>query len=475
MLKDSIGIPSLTLKYLFTTIPETTYFSLFSNTNKDIHSLFRSNLVGDPSIIFHRYHEAGVTHLRNENGKIVRSIVGYDANALYLKCITENMPTGTPTIYRKDKDFRPQSNNFYNMSQEFLSYMSFKDGVHIISKFNGKERRVGGRLVDGYCQATNTVYQFHGCYWHGHQKCPKLKKAVTGINEKRGKTFKEINADTRAFSKKLREEVGVTLIEMYECEWEGMKKRDKHVQQFMDTHFALRIQKQTFWNLSLYNIPHLVMTDQLFGAVLCSIEVPDKLMADGETKMRDYFSEMTPIFKNDKVGRENLEPFMLKYCQDNNVLRQPRRTLIGSYYGKDILLSTPLLKWYLEKGLELTDVKIVIQFTPEKCFENFGANVSNARREGDIDKSKSIISDSMKLIGNSSYGKVITDVKRFTTVQYLSNERKASEAINEKRFKGLQELAHDVYEVEMAKKTVSWNLPLHIVFFVYQDAKKGNA
>ena len=23
--------------------------------------------------------------------------------------------------------------------------------------------------VDGYCEKTKTVYQFHGCYWHGVQ------------------------------------------------------------------------------------------------------------------------------------------------------------------------------------------------------------------------------------------------------------------------------------------------------------------
>ena len=31
---------------------------------------------------------------------------------------------------------------------------------------NGKSYK-----VDGYCEETKTIYQFHGCYWHGCSLC----------------------------------------------------------------------------------------------------------------------------------------------------------------------------------------------------------------------------------------------------------------------------------------------------------------
>lgn len=34
---------------------------------------------------------------------------------------------------------------------------------------NGGEVRLGNFTVDGYDEVNNTVYEFHGCYWHG---CP---------------------------------------------------------------------------------------------------------------------------------------------------------------------------------------------------------------------------------------------------------------------------------------------------------------
>ena len=75
--------------------------------------------------------------------------------------------------------------------------------------------------------------------------------------------------------------------------------------------------------------------------------------------------------------------------------------MIGSYYGDKILLATPLLQWYLEKDLEVTDVDMVLEFKPNACFQNFGNFVSNARRQGDQDPDKAILADSAKLLGNS--------------------------------------------------------------------------
>lgn len=89
--KDGISVPGLTLKYLFKTNPEAD-FVLFDEKNKDLHQCFKDNLVGGPSIVFHRYHEGGKIRIRG--GKMCQKVVGYDANALYLWAISQDMPTG---------------------------------------------------------------------------------------------------------------------------------------------------------------------------------------------------------------------------------------------------------------------------------------------------------------------------------------------------------------------------------------------
>ena len=54
MLRQGISIPGVTLTYLFLTLEPGIFFSLVDKKNKDLHHLFKENMVGGPSIIFHR-------------------------------------------------------------------------------------------------------------------------------------------------------------------------------------------------------------------------------------------------------------------------------------------------------------------------------------------------------------------------------------------------------------------------------------
>ncbi len=53
----------------------------------------KDSIVGGPFIIFNRYHEGNKTSIREFNKKC-KTIIGYDANALYLWAIAQDMPPG---------------------------------------------------------------------------------------------------------------------------------------------------------------------------------------------------------------------------------------------------------------------------------------------------------------------------------------------------------------------------------------------
>ena len=74
MFKDGVSVPGLTLLYLFNELPSNTFFTVFNQTNSDLHLLVKDNIVGGPAIIFHRYHEKDITKIRGE--ETCRSIVG---------------------------------------------------------------------------------------------------------------------------------------------------------------------------------------------------------------------------------------------------------------------------------------------------------------------------------------------------------------------------------------------------------------
>ena len=112
MFKDGISVPGLTLKYLFLFLDHQTYFNLFDQANSDLYHLIKDNNTGGPSIIFHRYQEAGKTKIREaEKGqaaKLCEKIVGYDANALYLWALIQDMPTRSYTRCMVETNLNPR-------------------------------------------------------------------------------------------------------------------------------------------------------------------------------------------------------------------------------------------------------------------------------------------------------------------------------------------------------------------------------
>ena len=96
LFKTSISVPGVARRLLIDTGRRAgASFALFDEANKDLYFTIKNNLVDGPSVIFHRYHEARKTHIRNNLDKSTGTIVGFDANALYLWCIDQEMPNGS--------------------------------------------------------------------------------------------------------------------------------------------------------------------------------------------------------------------------------------------------------------------------------------------------------------------------------------------------------------------------------------------
>ena len=449
MFKDGISVPGLSLLHLFNELPNDTYFTVFNRTNSDLYELVKDNIVGVPAIIFHRYHEKDVTKIRG-GGETCRSIVGYDANALYLWAIMQDMPTGWYTRRREENKFRPQqAQPFGQMAVQWLTWESAKSGCAIRHQVNGREKRIGKRRVDGWCAETRTAYQFHGCFWHGCPKCYDQNET----NSVNGKTMAVLLEDTKKNTAYLRRHVKV--VEMWECDWKELRKEP-------DVKIFLDIPRHRKWTMTEQQILAAVIDGTLLGMVECDIRVPEHL--------QDHFTEMQPVFKNVTVTRDDIGPYMRQYAEENDIMSVPRRMLVGSFHGDKILLATPLLRWYLAHGLIVDHVYQIIEYEPKPCFRHFGGSVSTARRNGDSDPEKAIIADTMKLLGNSAYGKTVTNVDRHRNVKYCT-EVGTSACVNNKRFRQLDVVTDDAYEITSSKARVIYDLPHHIGLFVYQYAK----
>ena len=232
MFKYAISVPGLSLRYLFLTLGPEVYFSLIDKRNADLYYKIKNNIVGGPSIVFNRYHEKNKTYIRN-GPSTCKKIIGFDANALYLWALMQNMPTGTFVRRKADQNFKPVMAQKHGvMATEWLEWEAKENNIHIVHQFNSTEKRIGPRKlpVDGFCQETNTVFQFQGCYYHGHN-CHLNK---TDYNQVRKAGFETLRQETERNSAYIRNQ-GYNLVEMRECQWEAKQADDPHLRQFLNS------------------------------------------------------------------------------------------------------------------------------------------------------------------------------------------------------------------------------------------------
>ena len=452
--KEGISLPGISLKYAMKTTDAK--FALYGEKFKWLYKELRESITGGPSIIFTRYHEKGITKIRlskyGTEAELCEAVLGVDANSLYLSSYAQDFPAGdfevrmAPTF---EKVKQPRRN--YSLGAiEWIEHEAKKRGVKIIHKLNSAgEVQIGSRKlkVDGFCPEQNSILEFHGCFYHSCSECFKDKQDETHIYY--GISHKENRERTREKIQYL-ENLGYTVYEMWECVWNKTKPSPAPSPKSSKTLTEAQILKG-------------VRDDKIFGLAKVDIHTPDRL--------KSKLAEFPPIFKNCEVGREHISPLMREYCETTGSLKKPSRLLISSYRAEQILLITPLLKYYLNLGLEVTKVHYIVEFPDHKpCFEKFADAVTNARRQGDKDPDSDILANTFKLTGNSAYGRVCMNKQKQTETRYATGVD-TTVLINTGRFKQCRRLENDLYEVESYKKKHTFDLPLHLGVFTYQYAK----
>ena len=209
-------------------------------------------------------------------------------------------------------------------------------------------------------------------------------------------------------------------------------------------------------------IPRLY-SKRWFGFAEVDIEVPRDLW--------ETFKEFPPIFVNQSVGSEGIPQHMKEYLpKSNRALLPDQKKLLGVLKTKKVLLYAPLLKWYLDHGLQITAVHRMIDYIPQKIFNWFVQEVANKRRQGDAAKEKALLAEVFKLLGNSAYGKFIKAVERQTKVLYTKDEDTVDKHLRSVWFEDLEEIG-DAYKIECRKNKVTINRPFQVGIVVYQLAK----
>ena len=350
ILKDAVSIPGVSLHYLLKGAIERKA-ELYA-PRKEAYEMLKGAVVGGPSLVFTRYHEAGKTRIRSHqypDSKLCENIQGYDANALYLSTMLNYMPCGKEKVVHYTAHAREQQTN----NPDQANHLNTNGVDHLTEQ------------VDEEQEAAD---------------------------------------------------------------------------------FTQRL-KEKSW----------------FGYAEVDIEIPEHL--------HQKFEEMCPFFHKKAVPAKAVPEHMKKYLKaTGRKVVESNKKLLGTLSAEKILLYEPLLQWYINHGAEIKRVYRTIDYKPKKIFEWFVKEVTEARRTGDVDKSKALLADIFKLLGNSGYGKLIEALERQKNVIYTKDEKVVDRALRSAYFEDLDEIGA-AYELESRKPRITIRRPFQIGIAVYQLAK----
>jgi hypothetical protein len=138
----------------------------------------------------------------------------YGSGKKFFWLCNNNHSYKVPINYRTNYRGCPlcKTSKFSKISIEWINSISEKENVYIQCATNNGEYKIEGvGKVDGYCLETNTVYEFHGDFWHGNPLLFDPDDINPVSNKKYGELYhKTIERDKSILSK------GYNLVTMWE-------------------------------------------------------------------------------------------------------------------------------------------------------------------------------------------------------------------------------------------------------------------
>lgn len=140
-----------------------------------------------------------------------------------------------PYAHIKGKGCQKCSAQYSKISIQWLNYMAIKHKNSIQHAETQGEYRIPNTryLVDGYCKDTNTIYEYHGDFWHGN---PNLYNP-SDTNPRNGDTYGELYQKT-INKKNMIIKKGFNYVEIWENDWKKHIEAVKKIQKFIRRIFS---------------------------------------------------------------------------------------------------------------------------------------------------------------------------------------------------------------------------------------------
>ena len=301
--------------------------------------------------------------------------------------------------------------------------------------------------VDGYAETDHgaKVYEFNGDYWH--HGCPFCSDG---------------DMDTH-FRLKMRviQEQQYEFEIMWECQFDKMLTKIQNT----ETPLIPDILKSNQTERELLNG---IREGRLFEYIVADVHTPEHIA--------DKLNNFPPIIKRATITAEHLSEYMKSRIklEKPNLKKFERETLVQCFNAENHLLMTPLVNFYLNKGLKISNIKKFIQYIPSNCLSPFVKLVTEMRIDAEKINSPTK-GNTAKIYGNSGYGKLCERVSNYTKTVLVSNAKFLSQKLVSPLFKSdniLQtEGEQGIHEVVMDDRKLIDDKPVHAGIAILQYSK----
>ena len=156
-----------------------------------------------------------------------------------------------------------------------------------------------------------------------------------------------------------------TLVYIRECKW---KRKLKCLKSFKTKNMPLVLHSFGKANQILDGI----RDESLYGYIVCDVETPPDVFE------KISWINFPPVIQRREIDKCHLSDYMKTRVDAENV-KMPRTTVIQGYNGKQLLLFTPVVAFYLKLGLVVSNITMFVQYEPHVVLEDFVEKITNGR------------------------------------------------------------------------------------------------
>lgn len=351
---------------------------------------------------------------------------------------------------------------------QWLEFQAALRNVHVRHMGNNSEKHVKVKderdevkiiRVDGFSEDPAIVYEYVQCKFHSGY-CPECRKKFEPyVFFANGKSSTVLERELEFRFNSIRN-AGYKLVVAWSCEWKALKQNSP-LANYVSRNCIIGPEISDN-GLSEEEIFSRVQDGTMEGYLLVSAVVP--------LDLREYFSDVPPLFKKIEISREDLSAEMREYCERHQLLEHPTEQLVSGYHMEDMLYYSSYIQFLMDLGVKFYNLKKFYQFRTASIFKDYLEKMSEERAKAQAEGNE-VRSLTIKALANSLYGSTLRSQLKDTDCRYAYDDKEALRYAGEPLLSSITECADGITEFTMKKGSLRFHSPITIGSTVLFHAK----